>query len=129
MAKNELADGVSYEPPTTLVDLARYLDTEAGNPPPVVDAPVSYEVEGNDTSAYVGVAPEYQTYGDPTQQPFGSEDGPEAEIERRFAETLATPKTGQTTTGAAGTSPAAAPVTPADTPQKQEDQAKVPAKD
>lgn len=95
----KLADGVEFTAPTTQVDLDRFHTREAGE---TVDAdtagaPRDFTVEGNDTSAYIGVDAEYQTYGDPTQQPMLAEDGPEQVTEERFLDSLAVPKVGVVT--------------------------------
>lgn len=40
-----------------------------------------YAVEGNDTTGYVGVSPEYMTYADDRQKPFQGEGGVERQVE------------------------------------------------
>lgn len=83
--------------PTTTLDLAYRQAQERGEVPAEVGAPRSFAVEGNEESLqnYVGVSPEYQGFGDPTQAPMRSEEGPEAEAERRAYEAQA--ESGQTT--------------------------------
>lgn len=41
--------------------------------------PVSYAVEGNDTSGYIGVSPEYMTYASATEAPLQGTEGAEAQ--------------------------------------------------
>jgi hypothetical protein len=41
-----------------------------------------FAVEGNDTSAYVGVSPEYRTYASETDAPLFSGDKDVAEVEK-----------------------------------------------
>jgi hypothetical protein len=48
-----------------------------------------YAVEDNDTSAYVGVNPEYATYANETERPFRAEEGT---AERYFEDQLTSPK-------------------------------------
>lgn len=48
-----------------------------------------YAVEGNDTSAYVGVNPEYATYANETEKPLRAEEGT---AERYFEDQLTSPK-------------------------------------
>src|SRR6059058_127963 len=43
-----------------------------------VNAP--YAVEGNDTSGYVGVSPEYMTYANDTEKPLTADEGVEADL-------------------------------------------------
>lgn len=43
-----------------------------------------YKVEGNDTSNYVGVSPEYMTYSDEKNMPRRAEEGPEQAAEERI---------------------------------------------
>lgn len=103
MAKNEkpVTERDPNEPyttvPTTQTDLALFLDREAGGETPTVGEARDFAVEGNDTSGYVGVAPEYQTYGDPNQAPLLAEEGPESVMEQQFIESLAVPKEGVVT--------------------------------
>jgi hypothetical protein len=59
-------------------DVTRRQDTLVTSPAEVY-AP--FAVEGNDTSAYVGVSPEYMTYANDTEKPYRAEDGVEAEVE------------------------------------------------
>lgn len=40
-----------------------------------------FAVEGNDTSGYVGVSPEYMTYANETDKPLRSEEGVEKDLE------------------------------------------------
>lgn len=42
---------------------------------------VSYAVEGNDTSGYIGVSPEYATYANDTEKPLQAEEGVESDLE------------------------------------------------
>lgn len=80
--------------PTSQVDLEERLarDFKTSNPlnpatetdDPVVDPAqvyAPYKVEDNDTSAYVGVSPEYMTYANDTEKPLAAEEGPEADAE------------------------------------------------
>jgi hypothetical protein len=48
-----------------------------------------YAVEDNDTSAYVGVNPEYATYANETERPYRAEEGT---AERYFEDQLTAPK-------------------------------------
>lgn len=50
---------------------------DVANPEVVNDG---YAVEGNDTSAYLGVSPEYMTYANETDQPRRATEGVEAEV-------------------------------------------------
>ena len=52
-----------------------------------------FAVEDNDTSAYVGVAPEYMTYAEDLNKPFKAEGGVEQELEDKLIEqpTLVSP--------------------------------------
>jgi hypothetical protein len=52
------------------------------------DVYAPFAVEGNDTSAYVGVSPEYMTYSNETEKPLRAEEGVEADLE---AEALDSP--------------------------------------
>jgi hypothetical protein len=57
--------------------------------PNVVEATVegrSYEVEGNDTSDYVGASPEYRTYAEETHKPFQGDEGKEAVVQELQAQ-------------------------------------------
>lgn len=51
-------------------------------------APVSFAVEGNDTSGYVGVSPEYMTYANETEAPLQGAEGIEAEAGYRLTQPL-----------------------------------------
>lgn len=51
-----------------------------------------YAVEGNDTSAYVGVSPEYMTYANDTEKPLKAESGPQAELEKQLTSGFAVGK-------------------------------------
>lgn len=104
MAQQKIRDAVppSDKPyltlPTSQIDLERRQAIEAGEEEAVVGEARSYAVEGNELDAYVGVSPEYMTYADDTQKPFLAEgDGPEAQVEQRFIETLSQPKEGVVT--------------------------------
>lgn len=82
--------------PTTQVDLERRLAIENGDLDPEEDAgtPRDFKVEGNDTSAYIGVDPIYQNYAEETHQPLASDGGPEERIEERAYEYEDAPKSG-----------------------------------
>jgi hypothetical protein len=72
--------------PTSQKDLEARLDSDfaptstgtATTDPTEVRAP--YATEDTDTSAYIGVSPEYMTHADVTTQPFRAEEGPEDEV-------------------------------------------------
>lgn len=51
-------------------------------------APVTYAVEGNDTSGYIGVSPEYATYANETEAPLQGTEGVEAEAGARLTQPL-----------------------------------------
>jgi hypothetical protein len=89
------ADEVDDNRPTSQRDLEQRLEKDFKSDLSTPDGPVEsedavrdpeqvyapYAVEGNDTSAYVGVSPEYMTYSDDTQKPLNAEEGPEADAE------------------------------------------------
>lgn len=50
---------------------------EVANPEVVV---AGYAVEGNDTSAYLGVSPEYMTYANEADAPYRATEGVEADV-------------------------------------------------
>lgn len=52
---------------------ARSVDDEAIKERPQIDGR-SWAVEGNDTSAYVGVDPEYRNYANDTERPYLTDD-------------------------------------------------------
>lgn len=61
-----------------------------------VEVYAPFTVEDNDTSAYVGVSPEYMTYADDTHKPLRADGGVEADREARIFDTVpvvATPAT------------------------------------
>lgn len=90
-----MEEGATYFTKSTAqVDLERRQALEDGGTAAVVGEPRSFAVEDNDTEPYIGVAGEYQTYGDPTQRPLAAESGPEARVEAAFKEALAVPKEG-----------------------------------
>jgi hypothetical protein len=72
--------------PTSQTDLKARLENDflttfgsvGTTDPDEVRAP--YATENTDTSAYIGVSPEYMTHADVTTQPFKAEEGPEAEL-------------------------------------------------
>lgn len=57
------------------IDAGGVTPSNTDNAPVEVYAP--YAVEGNDTSAYVGVSAEYMTYANETDRPFRAESGTE----------------------------------------------------
>ncbi len=69
-------DAVDPDKDTSTVDVVVDEDSSEGNSEEVVvveEAEVDgrdYRVEGNDTSGYVGVSPEYMTYANPTEKPI-----------------------------------------------------------
>jgi hypothetical protein len=83
---------VVYTKPTSQVDLEERLsedyqsslvlqkDTNPGAAP--VDE--RWKLEDNDTSAYVGVSPEYQNYANETDKPLRSEEGVQATLEEQL---------------------------------------------
>lgn len=90
-----MADEEQVTAPTTeQVDLERrYVEEGLMDPKDVSDQAAvpearSFEVEGNDTSAYVGVSPEYMGYGDETQRPYAAEGGVQQVAEEKFAEAI-----------------------------------------
>jgi hypothetical protein len=90
MAKSE----ANYEKPASQLDLeyrlkngnasSRVLSTADVEPPEPEDEVEArrYAVEGNKTSNYFGVSPEYQTYANETEKPMRAQGGPEAELEK-----------------------------------------------
>jgi hypothetical protein len=49
----------------------------------------SHVIEGNDTSSYRGVSPEYMNYASPEGQPFEATEGPEFEAMKRLSSGVA----------------------------------------
>ena len=77
-------DKAQYAKTTQQIDLeSRYGVTDPDDAP----AARSFEVEGNDTDAYVGVSPEYRGYANDTEKPYAAESGVEKIMEERYAET------------------------------------------
>lgn len=79
-----------YVPPTSQVDLERRLSDDYRSPldisgsvsdPDEVNAP--YAVEDNDTSAYIGVSPEYMTYANETEKPLNAQKGVLKKLEEK----------------------------------------------
>lgn len=67
--------------PTTQTDLEARAKRDFKPEATTVDANAvndPYAVEGNDTSAYVGVDPSYMTYASDTEKPLAAESGSEA---------------------------------------------------
>ncbi len=63
-----------------------------------------FAAKGNDTSAYVGVSPEYMTYADDTHKPLRADDGVEAKREARVLDAAPVVAAGATTALDADTS-------------------------
>lgn len=71
---------------------------------------VSYAVEGNDTSGYIGVSPEYATYANETEAPLRATEGVEAEATEALTQPLRQAKVkpsyeGKQITGVGSTNP------------------------
>lgn len=97
-----MAEGdVEYTKPNVVLDLERRQAEEqaraSGEAPPADENARVFQVEDNDTSAYIGVDPEYQNYADETHKPFAAEEGAEQDAEQRVAEFLASEKQNVTT--------------------------------
>lgn len=90
------AEGVSYTKPASQVDLEARLaddfgggapvspldsDDDAQNPTKQSDR---FAVEGNDTSAYVGVSEEYRNYANETEKPYAFEGVEGEAVDRQF---------------------------------------------
>lgn len=72
--------------PSTQVDFEERLAKENAAKGDATDAGRSFAVEGNDTSKFVGVSPEYATYANDTEAPLRGEDGAESVFEERQIE-------------------------------------------
>jgi hypothetical protein len=93
-----MADEVEFTKPTTQLDLERRQAIERGDEEAPGSEARSFEVEGNDTSGYIGTSPEYMNYADETSKPFLAEDdSPEAVIEQRVMDFQNAEKTNVTT--------------------------------
>lgn len=69
--------------PSTQVDFEERLAKENAPKGETPGEGRSFAVEGNDTSKYVGVSPEYKTYANDTEAPLRGEDGAESVFEER----------------------------------------------
>jgi hypothetical protein len=87
-------------PSTAEVDLQRQLDEEKARAKAttvdelaavgaVAGTPRDVAVEDNDTSGYVGVSPEYQTYANETEKPLAADGGPQEAVEDLIHDRLA----------------------------------------
>jgi len=85
MAKKQAAENEEFyfTRPTTQLDLEARFAAEENDGGDEEDAGREYAVEGNDTSAYIGVDREYMTYAEDTHKPMLAEEGVEQEAERR----------------------------------------------
>ena len=80
-------------PSTDELDYQRRLDenfapetrSTTGEP---VEVYAPFAVEGNDTSGYVGVSPEYMTYASETEKPMRAKSGVEAKREERALDSV-----------------------------------------
>jgi len=83
--------------PNDQLDLERRQAEERGEAGPEVGEARSFALEGNDTSGYLGVCPEYQNYANPGDAPLKAEDGPTVPLEQQAYEFEASSKTGEVT--------------------------------
>jgi len=92
---------VQFTKPNVLLDLERRQEEErakeAGEEPPPDENARVWQVEDNETDAFIGVDPEYQNYADETHKPFMAEEGAEQVSEERVVEYLNSPKEGVVT--------------------------------
>lgn len=84
MAKHSTADGVEYTPSNQELYLKSLAENDGAFVPGEAGQDRSFVVEGNDTSAYVGVSPEYANYANETEKPHRAADGPEAAAEAKI---------------------------------------------
>jgi hypothetical protein len=105
-----MAEGdVEFTKPNVLLDLERRQALESGESDPTVGEPRNWQVEGNETDAFIGVDPEYQNYADVAGQPFSTSEGAEAAVEQKVSEFQAADKTNVTTDATTDTKPAPEP--------------------
>lgn len=82
-------DKVTRWPSNAELDLQRRLDEEKQQAGEAPSTGRDVAVEGNDTSDYVGVSPEYMTYANETEKPLRADGGPEEVLEDRVLERVA----------------------------------------
>lgn len=93
-----MAEGdVEFTKPNVVLDLERRQALESGETDPSVGEPRNWQVEGNETDAFIGVDPEYQNYADVAGQPFSTSEGAEAAVEQKVSEFQAADKVNVTT--------------------------------
>ena len=78
--------------PTSTLDLRRRLEAENGTQDAAVVGGRDFATEDTDTSAYIGVSPEYMTHANDTEMPLTADEGPELEALEKLTSGFAVQK-------------------------------------
>lgn len=101
---------VRYPSTAELDQIERYA-AEAGEARVAPGSARDFTVEGNDTSQYVAVSPEYRTYANDTDKPYAAQGGVEAAVEaklldpKNFAVGKTTEREGEQIVGSGSSTP------------------------